>query len=399
MTTTPFPAEAALGSHDTSATHLPGEPRVPLDRTRVHAFLHRELATPFLDELYPWVLIFAARTGDNISSLHRQRLKGREIFVAEDPRLHMVWDKYKIYIKPLPACLLHHGVWEAFLSEEEPQLVAQEDGDNNNDDPKPPPPTNDNDNTTIPYHQPYYTSSSQTTEQTGKPTTFDRRIALGFLRSYGHLIQHPSDFKIACEVGLLPDFSEVVPITWTRWARFISHFQDIPDSAVSPRYHFGHLRLGRLDWAVRLRLLHRTFVQPFLGKRKEDGVTPASANNYWDGHKRTWYYLQPYWSIPVLLEGMFNYFLFAFATASLVLSAMQVMLAVPLQDLGWIPTTEDGTTSSQYVLGLWRFFWVFSNATIYVLAAVCLGMLVMLVYPYLTKFGAAMRTRRQPLRG
>ena len=79
---------------------------------------------------------------------------------------------------------------------------------------------------------------------------FDRKTALGFLRSYAFLIRHPSDLKIAREVGLIPDLESTTPnpspqITWTTWAIFISHFQSIPDSAVSKRYHFGHLRLGR----------------------------------------------------------------------------------------------------------------------------------------------------------
>ncbi|KAM7194023.1 hypothetical protein V8F20_008119 [Naviculisporaceae sp. PSN 640] len=316
----PFPPTLALVND--SGQHLPGEPRVILnDRNGVNTFLYRELETPLFDELYPWCEVLASKRGDNISSLHRQRIKGREIVPSEDPRLHMVWDKHKFYVKPIPACLLSCRVWETFLS-------GAEQGQQR------------------------------------------REIALGFLRSYAYLIRHASDLRIAREAGLLPELD--TPITWTRWALFIACFQAIPDSEVSRRYHFGHLRLGRLDWAVRMR---------FMGTARLEGPR--------------WYYLQPYWSIPVLLEDMFNYFLFAFAMASLLLSAMQVSLAIPpgaytlstsLHESGSAAGGEGGTIpGGSYIFGMWRFFWVFANATIYLCGFLCLGMLCMLAYPYLKK--------------
>ena len=435
--TTPFPVEAALlhepePSASAIAQYLPGEPRIACsDRKGVNTFLQRELATPLLDDIYPWFQGLAPKKGNNISSLHRQRLKGREIIPSEDPKLHMVWNKRKIYIKPIPACLLSHHVWETFLSCPElpgpvEPILARDPGHAEHvptiEQGEPVEPKHSAELTALPYHQPYQaprppTSSSLPSNgppaedydindsdsehlpspsppgpslpETSPPQThppsqiFDRKIALGFLRSYAYLIRHPSDLKIAREVGLIPDLESLSSpqITFTKWALFISHFQSLPDSAVSKRYHFGHLRLGRLDWAVRMRFLHHILTGILPNKK---GTTPGKTKI-----NQKWYYLQPYWSIPVLLEGLLTYFLFAFATASLVLSAMQVSLAVPPG--AYIGFSESGAggdgeiPGGSYTLGLWRFFWVFSNATIYVSAVMCTGMVFALVFPYFRK--------------
>ncbi|KAM7193851.1 hypothetical protein V8F33_007537 [Rhypophila sp. PSN 637] len=418
----PFPPEAALVTD--SGQHLPGEPRVSLDnRDAVNTFLHREIEAPLFNEIYSWCEILVPKSGDNISSLHRQVVKGRKIITSEDPRLHLVWDKYKIYIKPIPACLLSYRVWETCLSNagsvrEDGQVAETRNplsqpvttaSTCSSSDPEYGPPVEAS-NFSEHLRYPSSSSSSEETHDVSMLPTFDRKVALGFLRSYAYLIRHPSDFKIAREVGLLPEGPGETPITWAEWAIFISHFQSIPDSAVSRRYQFGHLRMGRLNWAVRMRFVHGLFPSRRTPTRDmnndndgniENGLQPAATPLITKEAKKKgpkWYYLQPYWSIPILLEGMFNYFLFAFATASLLLSAMQVSLAIPRGAYLGLPTSSTASTDSiggkeedstilggKYVLGMWRFFWVFANATIYLCGVLCLGMLTMLAYPYLRK--------------
>ncbi|KAF1829962.1 hypothetical protein BDW02DRAFT_592243 [Decorospora gaudefroyi] len=63
----------------------------------------------------PQLWIMATMSSANINPLHRQRIKGREIIVTEDPRLHLVWIHDRIFIKPIPRCLLSHTFWETYL--------------------------------------------------------------------------------------------------------------------------------------------------------------------------------------------------------------------------------------------------------------------------------------------
>jgi hypothetical protein len=51
----------------------------------------------------------------NINPLHRQRVKGREIIVIEEARLHLVWIHDCIFIKPITRYLLSHVFWETYL--------------------------------------------------------------------------------------------------------------------------------------------------------------------------------------------------------------------------------------------------------------------------------------------
>jgi hypothetical protein len=49
--------------------------------------------------------------------------------------------------------------------------------------------------------------------------------------------------------GLLPDDNR---ITWESWCHFIQCFQDFDKSEVTKRYHYGELRLTRLNFYGRL---------------------------------------------------------------------------------------------------------------------------------------------------
>lgn len=271
--------------------YVPGEPAVNLSPAEVRNFLARELYTPVLDELYNRLWLVGRKSGGSIDALHRQRIKGRHIVPTEDPKLHLIWHRDKIYIKPIPVCLLNYNFWTAYL-----------------------PPLAD----TI--------SSRMNMPQAGGKDLgpeFDRSVALGFVRSYAYLVQHHLDFILAREHHLIPgDFD------WTKWSAFITYFRRIDDDRVAKRYHYGQLRLSRLNWAVRI-------------------FRSRTSNT-------AWFYEIPYWSTGFYMERAIAPLIFAFASLSLVLSSMQVALSVPADGLKFGQLDAFGLQTMR------RAFWVFS---------------------------------------
>ncbi|KAM0267604.1 hypothetical protein ACHAQH_010095 [Verticillium albo-atrum] len=136
----------------------------------------------------------------NISPLHRQSVKRRTIVVTEDPKLHLVWIHDRIFIKPLPRYLGSYAFWR--------DHICAGDG-------------------------------------TEKRAARVRRAALGFIRTYYHLIRYESDFRIAQEPSL-----SLIPnnITWEQFCDFTAGLIDIEDGEVSTRYHYGEIRLTRLNF-------------------------------------------------------------------------------------------------------------------------------------------------------
>lgn len=122
-----IPACIARQSHDPSVApspsdkpverllYVPGEPTVGLALAEVYLFLARELQTPVLDELYPRLCLVGRRSGQNIDPLHRQRVKRRDIVPTEATKLHLTFHNDKIYLRPMPVCLLNHDFWTAYL--------------------------------------------------------------------------------------------------------------------------------------------------------------------------------------------------------------------------------------------------------------------------------------------
>ncbi|KEY71971.1 hypothetical protein S7711_07117 [Stachybotrys chartarum IBT 7711] len=263
----PFPhsirlCDALTSSTDTQGRHtllsrnpsekwLPGFPRVPLAHASgIVACLGRELTTPKLDAMLPYLWLVATPRSTHVSSLTNQLVRGREIVVTEDPELHIVWLHSRIFIKPIPPFLFSHALWEVYLG---------------------------------PASSPSFHSSE---------TDKLRRAALGYMRSYYHLIQHESDYRLAQEVRLIP-----LEIGFPQFMAFIDHFGSIPDSAVSPRYIYGQLRLTRLNtWAL-----------PALGK---------------------WQFQKVHWQYADIFAQFYAPILLAFAFLSVVLTAMQVAAQV-----------------------------------------------------------------------
>ncbi|KAK8092125.1 uncharacterized protein PG998_015138 [Apiospora kogelbergensis] len=138
--------------------------------------------------------------------LHSQQLLGREIVIAEQMDLHLVWTSGRIYIKPLPRFLLEPCLWRDYLS------------------------------------CPVGCGCSPATDMLCHHQRL-RRCALGFLFSYAALICHESDFSLAMENKLLPR-----KVDWVDWRRFVAELlaRRIYDK-IGERFYYGELRLSRLN--------------------------------------------------------------------------------------------------------------------------------------------------------
>ena len=213
----PFPAKYQLRSHVPDLDCLVGIPsgratdEEPLSSSVVNEFLRYELDTPILNELYPHLWFVGKKAGDRIDALHKQRIQGRNIVLAEDPALHLACDFYTVYLKPVPQCLLNHAFWEKYLLPSKLEYLS--------------------DQQSVDTHSNLHIC----------------RTALGYLRSYSLLIQHESDYAIAQRTEVIPK-----DISYHDFRRFILSFRHIPDEFVSPRYHYGQVCVNRLNYAVRL---------------------------------------------------------------------------------------------------------------------------------------------------
>lgn len=138
-----------------ATTSLLGHPwLMPHDLPRLSQFLDDEFWAQDLETFAPQLWVMSTPSSTNVNPLHRQRVKGREIVVTEEPRLHLVWF-YDRIIKPLPKYLLSHRFWEMFLANKSSCLGGRREK--------------------------------------------IRRAALGYLRTYRYLIRHESDFTIAIQ--------------------------------------------------------------------------------------------------------------------------------------------------------------------------------------------------------
>ncbi|KAK4220381.1 hypothetical protein QBC37DRAFT_477383 [Rhypophila decipiens] len=233
------------------------------------ARLTSDLKHILFDYLYPWVWPFATKAGNHIDPLHRALIKNRIVIAAEDPKLHLIWHEDTIYIKPLPDYLLNFSIWQNYLR-------GRADMD-------------------MTFYQ----------------------AAAGFLRSYSFLIQRESDFVIAHKSNLLPKY-----VSFLHFQRFIQRFRTLPDDAVSPRYHYGQLRLNRLNWLTHASKL-ATFV-PRISTQPSPPIAPHHDHPPWI---HPWYYHESRWEFRQHIANWVAPLAFIFASLSLILSAMQVGLA------------------------------------------------------------------------
>ncbi|KAF5676589.1 hypothetical protein FHETE_2085 [Fusarium heterosporum] len=222
---------------------------IPIDANDVEA----DLSCERLEALYPHLDLIARKSYSHIDPLHVHLRKGRTIRITEDGHLHLLWDADTVYIKPIPTCLLSPEFWTAFLP----------------------------------------------VGSTCRPH------AIGFMRTYAYLIRHRSDFTIAQREDLIPPTTE--NIQHSQFEAFIKEFKAFSNDEVSPRWHFGQLRLTWLNWAVRI-------FQP-----------KAAASR--GGMFYRLFYTEQHYQTGQFLREFGGPILFIFASLSLVLSAMQVVLA------------------------------------------------------------------------
>jgi hypothetical protein len=282
--TTPFTPSTALNKDrlqlpstspkdDNLTTHLPGNPSIPLTPSHLTAYLTAHLTTPLLDELHPHLWLIAKPTGTNIDPLHKHLVKGRNIIPTEDARLHLIWSREKIFVKPVPEFLLNWDFWGVYLSPSPSSAAGLER-------------TKGEDSTTL---------DKTTSLGQDPPKENLHASALGLLRSHALLIPSQLDFSLAQESHLLPPCVG----SFAEWSAFIAPFRDITDDRVAPRYEFGQLRLSRLNWLVRV-------------TRPRNAVA---------GYGK-WFYEISHWDITGFVGSAAVPLVFAFAGVSLVLGAM-----------------------------------------------------------------------------
>jgi hypothetical protein len=240
---------------------VPGQPLLPLsNEKKILEFLGRDLCHDHLNRLYPLFWLVATQKSDHISSLHEQILRGREIVITEDPGLHLLWYYNRVFIKPLPPYLTSHAFWKEFLCRE---------------------------------------SSADL-----------RRAALGYMRSYVHLIKCQSDINVAKEKKLINIGRNLDD---EALLRFLHSFESVSDQDVTPRYQYGELRLSRINLYIK----------------------------FYEGRL---HYRKMHWQYGDYLSSFVTPFAFVFALVSAALSAMQVVLAAqPLngnQTHGWQSLTS-----------------------------------------------------------
>lgn len=183
----------------------------------ISSFLEAELNVSRLNDVHEWLWLVGLPSAAR--PLHYQVVKRRDIVVTEQLDLHLVWSSSTssiIYIKPLPRFLLCPGFWQTQICTH-PQLY---------------------------------------------------RVALGFMLSYVALIEREADYNLAIQHGLLPR-----EVTWVAWLALVNELVGTSaqaksfasdatsassvgllrgDACVNRRFHYGELRLGRLNWIYRI---------------------------------------------------------------------------------------------------------------------------------------------------
>lgn len=236
--------------------YLPGQPRIRLNKPPYRGevakdpfrqYLEKCHSTKGLDELLPFMRYIFVQTPSytHIMPLHHQRSHARDIKVSENPGLHLVWYYEMIFVKPVPAYFYSQAFWE-YLENARPDLY---------------------------------------------------KACLGFMRSYYWLIQYEIDFHEACKLHLIPPKGNGEQPSYEEWCEFIEPFAQVGDNHVNRRYHYGELRLSRINRAAMM----------FKGSL-------------------AYFHIYPQWGS--FLEHTLAPIITIFAVCSVVLNSMQVCLAV-----------------------------------------------------------------------
>ena len=224
-----------------------GDGRYIEPKSDIRRFLSFELDVSRLNRIQKYLWLAGLPKGSR--PLHKQILIDRQIVITEQAGLHMVWNKSRFFVKPLPMFLLTLEYWRDYICHDE-ELY---------------------------------------------------RRACGFLLSYAWLISYQSDLHIAHKQGLLPR-----EIQWKEWtlliADFLEEMKGLSKDPINQRYHYGELRLSRLNWIYRCSFLSMDF-----------------------RNLRRGYFQGPDW-YSQFLGNNFGWLIVLFAYITIVLSAMQVGL-------------------------------------------------------------------------
>ncbi len=221
--------------------------RVFLVAEDIETYLKRDLDHTRLNRIHGH--LWMAGRPLNARPIHRQKMMGFDFLLTEQADLHLLKFSNKIFVKPLPDYMLNFMFWDKYLCESE-EL---------------------------------------------------HKSACGILLSYVWLICSPLDLKLAHKLDLLP-----CEITWIWWKSFVAEFLSHIDAntlhQVNKRYHFGELRLGRINSIYRIRFFFTHFIRGYL----------YGYNRY-----------------VVFFQRNFAWILIVMVYFSLVLTAMQVGVTVP----------------------------------------------------------------------
>ena len=214
----------------------------------IQTYLEWELTVPRLNEIHDYLWLAGRPIGAR--PLHRQAMLGRKLVTIEQVDLHMVWQEARIFVKPMPEFLLDYDFWKDHICRD----------------------------------------------------TNLYECGCGFLLSYVWLVCSKSDLKVAQDAGLLGP--EVSWETWVSFTRALLRTIDIQTlEQVNRRYHYGELRLSRLNWIYRLTSRNRSHVTFIRG------------------------YLYGYTRYSDIVRRNFAWVLVAFVYITIVLTAIQVGLA------------------------------------------------------------------------
>lgn len=218
------------------------------DQGSVQRYVEWELFVSRLNEIHKHLWLAGRPT--SARPLHRQLMIGREILVTEQIDLHLLWQESRLYLKPLPEYLMNFDFWKDYICKDKELYES----------------------------------------------------ACGFVLSYIWLVCHRSDLRMAQSHGLLPQ--EISWQGWTAFTRSLLRSIDVDSlEGIGRRYHYGELRLSRLNWIYRIFSKSRTPTTLIRG--------------YMYGHNR----------YSVFMQRKFAWVFAVFVSFTVVLTAMQVGLA------------------------------------------------------------------------
>lgn len=90
-TTELTPSHTPVRGSSSQDVHLPGQPELSLSNIHdLKIFLEDDLCSQDLETMAPRLWIMTTALSANINALHRQRVRGREVIITEEPQLHLV---------------------------------------------------------------------------------------------------------------------------------------------------------------------------------------------------------------------------------------------------------------------------------------------------------------------